>query len=153
MHSTHGAPILAAVGLLFLVAGMAFVRSGFRFRRRPDRAGWHRAEGTIVGYRPGPWMGPPGEQERLLFPVVRHVLPDGSEREFVNPTTIDTGLYRTGIRRPILVNPADPSQAELAGSNAVRGYLGCGHAALGAISCAIGAAALAAAVLLSVYAR
>lgn len=139
--------------MLFLVVGAAFVRSGFRFRRRPDRAGWRRAEGTIVAYAPGPWMGSPAEPGRLLFPVVRHVLPDGSEREFVNPTAIDTGLYRTGVTRPILVHPADPSQEELASSGTVRDALGCGHLVLGGICCLIGTAALAAAALLFAHAR
>ncbi|MCT9127371.1 DUF3592 domain-containing protein [Cupriavidus gilardii] len=153
MKGLHGAPVLAAVGILFLMLGVAFVRSGSQFRRRPDRVGWRRAEGVIVGYRPGPWTGPATEQERLLFPVVRYVLPDGSEREFVNPTTVDTGLYRTGITRPILVNPADPSQAELASSRAVRASLHWGHVVLGGVFCVGGAAMLAVAVLLLALAR
>lgn len=153
MKDAHGAPVLAAIGILFLVIGVAFVRSGSQFRRRPDRAGWRRAEGVIVGYRPGPWTGPANEQERLLFPVVRYVLPDGSEREFVNPTTVDTGLYRTGLRRAILVNPGDPSQAELASSNTVRASLRWGHVVLGGVFCVMGAAMLAVAVLLLGLAR
>jgi hypothetical protein len=55
-----------------------------------------------------------------MFPVVEYPLPDGSTRRFRNPTTLDTGYYRTGRSVVVLVDPADPQVAELATANRDR---------------------------------
>lgn len=138
---------LLLVGLLLTAAGVYFVVSG---RRRsstaPDRAGWREVPGTIVDWVPGRWHprgGSGPDTRRPFFPRVRYLLPDGSEREFTNPTHLATGFYRTGRTVRVLVDPADPTRAELATAGRDRRLLGCLHAGLGGCLVSMGLLTLA----------
>jgi len=128
-------------GLAFALAGGYIVRSGLRLRGVPDRTGWLRVPGEITEWRTGQRIGPPdGTDVRThpRYPVVRYQLPDGSLNVFVNRTTMDTGLYLTGGRVEVLVDPQDPRRAELSTTGRDQRLISWGHLGLGAVFVVLG---------------
>lgn len=116
--------IFVVGGIASALVGAYFVRSGLRMSKVPDRSGWLVVPGEITEWRSGQRIGPPGEADvrhHPRYPVVRYHLPDGSLNVFVNRTTMDTGLYRTGGRVEVLVDPQDPRRAELTTSGSSAG--------------------------------
>lgn len=117
------------VGLALVAVGVGAIVTGrLRSSAVPDRTGWVEVPGTIVDWEYGTarsaGSGETG-QRSPRFPRVRYPLPDGSEGEFTNPTHLDTGIYRTGRRVRVVVDPADPSRAELVTANRDRRLMGC----------------------------
>ena len=121
--------VLAAMAGVLLV-GALLVAIGLRSLFRPARTTWTRVPGVVVA-----WTG-----SDVRYPVVEYALPDGTLRRFRNPTTLDLGSYRTGRPVTVLVDPEDPTRAELAGTRTHAVLLGCAFLLLGSTALVVGVA-------------
>lgn len=130
------------VGLALVVVGVgAMVMGRLRTSSVPDRTGWVEVPGTIVRWVHSDRQPPGGdatEHRSPMFPVVRYPLPDGTEAEFTNPTHLDTGIYRTGRQVRVVVDPGDPSRAELVTTNRDRRMIGCAYGGIGVVFVLLG---------------
>jgi hypothetical protein len=121
----------AALGLVFVVIGVAFVRNGSRFERRAERA-----EGEIVGYStsdPAAWklrrgleVGPAclgGTMADDMFrPIVVFRTRDGQEVRATSRTGTNPRPGRVGRRVTVFYDPQNPQRILV---DIVRRRLGC----------------------------
>lgn len=132
--------LTGGLGLFFVAGGVTFLLAGARRMERPARDRWLRVTGTVVAWEAVdvPRIASDQFVDRMMMPVVEYPLPDGTPHRFRNPTTLDTGIYRTGRPVEVLVDPADPRRAEMAATQTHQRLIGGVHSCLGAVLGAVG---------------
>jgi len=132
--------LTGGLGLLFVVGGLVFVRSGLRLSRAREPVGWHVVPGTIVDWE---WIRIGGDGAKTPFPVVEYSLPDGRPHRFRSHTTANMHILRRGRPVTLYVDPADPTRAQLSSAARTLRKIGLGHQLVGGFIATAGALVLA----------
>ena len=95
--------------LIFLVVGLFFLGIGWYIRRQQQarQLRGKPATATIIAFKPA---------RSLLLPRVHFTAADGRSVETNTESGVKKGYYEVGQQVPVIYDPADPENADLAGA-------------------------------------